>query len=134
MNNKLTAYRIFHASLALIILVTEVLIALYVRDTIIRPYGGDVLVVVFIGCVIRAVLPFKIKYLSVYLFLFSFSVEIGQYFNYAKLLGLDKYEFFRILLGTSFSYIDIVCYAVGCAIFALLDAVLMKKILQREID
>ena len=30
------------------------------------------------------------------------------------LLGLGDIEFFRILLGTSFSAADIVCYGAGC--------------------
>ena len=40
--------------IAFILFVIEVLIALYVRDSIIRPYVGDFLVVIMLYCFVRA--------------------------------------------------------------------------------
>jgi hypothetical protein len=39
--------------LTLLLLVTEIVIALYVHDAIIRPYIGDLLVVILIYCCMR---------------------------------------------------------------------------------
>jgi hypothetical protein len=53
----------------------------------------------------------------VWVFLFAAAVEIGQYFDFVTLLGLGNIAFFRILLGSTFSMADLLCYAVGCVLF-----------------
>ena len=109
------------------LLIVEVLIALYVRDAFIRPYGGDILVTILLCCFIRIFFPRKIKLLPLWVFLFSVAVEIGQYLNMVDLIGLGHVPFFRILMGTSFSFLDILCYGVGCAVFWIIEY-LCKKI------
>lgn len=109
--------RIRYALCFVIILITEVLIALFVRDSFIRPYGGDILVTVLICCFVRIFSPKGIRLLPLWVFLFALAVEVAQYLDFVSLLGLGNIAFFRILLGTSFSFIDIICYAVGCVLF-----------------
>lgn len=60
-----------------LLLVTEVLIALFVRDRFIRPYGGDILVTVLICCFVRILFPERIKLLPLLVFLFAAAVEWG---------------------------------------------------------
>ncbi len=108
--------RITYFILFSILVVIEVLIALFVHDKLIRPYIGDVIVVWVMYCFIRIFIPNRIKLLPLYLFFFSAAVETAQYFNYVALLGLEDNKFFRILLGTSFSFADLLCYAVGSAV------------------
>jgi hypothetical protein len=100
-----------------ILLITEILIALFVRDDFIRPYGGDILVTVLICAAVRIVFPTGVRLLPVWVFLFAAAVEIGQYFDFVTLLGLGSIAFFRILLGSTFSPADLICYAVGCVLF-----------------
>jgi len=109
--------RFVYLVLFLVLVSVEVLIAFFVDDSFIRPYVGDVIVIAVICCFIRIFLPNKMKWLPLYVFLFATAVEVLQYFNYATLLGLGDSKFFRILLGTSFSYADIICYAAGAVIF-----------------
>ncbi len=120
--------RILYALGFVALVIVEVLIALYVHDSFIRPYGGDIIVIWVLYCFVRIFFPKKLRLLPLYLFLFAVAVEIGQYFNYAALLGLDGSPFFLTLLGSSFSWLDIACYGVGSAvsfavqeIFALLE-------------
>ena len=40
--------------LALLLLLAEVLIALYLHDALIRPYGGDFLVVILLYCFVKS--------------------------------------------------------------------------------
>ena len=120
--------RIGYGLAALLLLVAEVLIALFVRDRFIRPYGGDILVTLLICCVIRVALPQGYRLpIGGGVLLFAVLVEIGQYFGLVYLLGLGHIAFFRILIGTGFSWWDMVCYAVGCAVFVGVDAVLERK-------
>ena len=95
----------------------EVLIALFVNDGFIRPYGGDILVTVLLCCVVRVAVPRKCRVLPLWIFVFSVAVEFAQYFDFVTLLGLGDISFFCILLGTSFAWFDIVCYGIGCITF-----------------
>ena len=106
--------RFFNVMLFLILLILEVLIAMYVHDNFVRPYIGDVLVVIVLYFAVRSVWPAGLTHLPLILFLFAACVEILQYFNLPQLLGLQDYTFFRILLGSTFDVKDILCYGVGC--------------------
>lgn len=108
----------------LLILVLEILIALFVRDAFIRPYGGDVLVTVLLCCFCRIFFSRGSRLLPLYVFLFAAAVELGQYFGIVHLLGLSGNPFFRTLIGTTFSAADLVCYGVGCLLFSAAEAVL----------
>lgn len=109
--------RLWYAVAFAALLVTEVLIALFVKDAFIRPYGGDILVTILLCCLIRIVVPERCRLLPLWVFLFAVTVEFAQYFDFVTLLGLGEIEFFRVLLGTSFAWLDILCYGVGCVIF-----------------
>ena len=111
----------------LAVLAAEILIALFLDDPFIRPYGGDILVTVLICCFGRLFFPEKPKLLPLWVFLFAVAVEIGQYFDFVTLLGLGDSAFFRILLGTSFSCLDILCYAAGCLLFIVAERLFGKR-------
>ena len=126
MNSK-TKKRLWYALAVLIILGIEILIALYVNDSFIRPFGGDILVVILIACLIRIFKPSGNPLLSLWVFLFSVAVEVAQHFDIVSLLGLNDIPFFVILIGNSFSFYDILCYAVGCVIFFATDLLAKRK-------
>ena len=114
--------------LAFVLLLTvEILIALFVRDDFIRPYGGDILVTVLICAAVRILFPTGIRFLPLWVFLFAAGVEIGQYFDFVTLLGLGDIAFFRILLGSTFSFADLLCYAAGCVLFLLGEKLLRRS-------
>lgn len=119
--------RAIYGILFVAILITEVCIALFIKDSFIRPYVGDMLVTVLICCLLRVFVPHKIRFMPFYVFLFACAVEIAQYFDFVKILGLNDNKFFSVLLGRTFSFTDIVCYAIGCLVFAVLDYIIKKK-------
>ncbi|MDR2971495.1 MAG: DUF2809 domain-containing protein [Bacteroidales bacterium] len=98
----------------IIVLIIEIIIGVFVRDNFIRPYVGDVLVTVLIYCFIKSFVANELKLLPLYVFIFACLVEIGQYFNLVDLLGLGNNKIARIIIGTHFDLMDIVCYLVGC--------------------
>ena len=108
--------RILYAITTIILLVIEVLIALFVHDSIIRPYVGDVLVVVVIYTFVRIFVPERVVFLPLYIFVFSVGVELLQLVNIVDKLGLSDNRFFSVLIGTVFDIKDVICYAVGCLI------------------
>lgn len=110
-----------------ILLFVEFLIGMFVHDDFIRPYIGDVLVTVLICCLCRIIIPKGVSALAIYVFAFATLVEIGQYFELVKLLGLEDNVFISTVVGTTFSAIDLVCYAVGCIAFWATEKVIFRK-------
>lgn len=111
--------RILYAVATLLLLFIEVIIALYVHDDFIRPYIGDVLVVIVIYTFIRIIVPEKCKFLPLYIFIFAAGVELLQLANIVEILGVENNRFLKILIGSVFDIKDIVCYAVGCVILCI---------------
>jgi len=125
--SKLQKKRLFYLIAAIFIFLIEVFIALFVRDRFIRPYVGDMLVVILIYTFLRVVLPEKPRLLPLYVFLFAALVEGLQAIHVVELLGLQDSRFFSVLIGTTFDWKDIACYAVGCVLLGLWEYRLWKK-------
>ena len=100
-----------------VLLFIEIIIALFVHDAFVRPYIGDVLVTVLLCCLCRIIIPKGVSALPIYVFVFAAIVELAQYVNVVKLLGLENNAFFSTIIGTTFSFVDILCYAAGCLAF-----------------
>lgn len=105
----------------LLIFVIEVIIALYVRDSIIRPYGGDVLVVMLMYYFLKSFVRVKPLYLAIAVLIFAYAVEIGQYFNLVEVLGMQDNKIMSVVIGSSFSWGDMLAYTVGAVICIILD-------------
>jgi len=110
----------------LVLLITEVLIALYIHDDFIRPYIGDVLVVMVLYYFVRIFIPKGIKLMPLYIFIFAAGVEVLQYFRLVEVLGMENNRFLRILIGSVFDVKDIICYGVGCALITTVTGICMK--------
>lgn len=121
-------YRIKYSVAFIVLLIIEVFIALYVHDNFVRPYIGDVLVVIVLYTAIRVIIPEKYALLPLYLFVFAVGVEFLQYFKLVQVLGLQNNTFFRIILGSTFDWKDILCYGVGCAILGVYEWMVRYKL------
>lgn len=116
MEKNITKKRIGYTLATVLIFIIELLIALFVRDKFIRPYVGDMLVVVLIYTCVRVIFPERPRLLPLYVFLFAAGVEALQGIRIVELLGLQDNRFFSVLIGTTFDVKDIVCYGVGCVL------------------
>jgi hypothetical protein len=58
---------------------------------------------------------------------FAYTVEITQYFRLADALGLGPHSLARILIGSSFSWGDIIAYTAGIGTVLGLETILKKK-------
>ena len=81
------------------LLVTEILIALFAHDQIIRPYIGDLLVVILLYAFIKSFLNVPVTPTVIFVLLFSYLIETLQYFNMVQHLGLGKSIIANIILG-----------------------------------
>ncbi len=103
----------------LAIFIVEVLIAKYLDDAFIRPFGGDVLVVVLMYAFFRIFLKTNYKNLALGVLIFSFVIEFLQATHYVNWLGLQDSNFWTIVLGTHFSVYDLLAYFIGYIICLL---------------
>lgn len=98
---------------ALLLFAIEVVIATQLNHAFfIRAYFGDFLVVILVYCAIAACFQIEPQRLALGVFIFACSIELAQLFKLADLLKLTGTA--RIILGTSFSWVDILMYALGC--------------------
>ncbi|NDV79587.1 DUF2809 domain-containing protein [Dysgonomonas sp. 511] len=122
--NSTTTFLRFHKAsffIFLFILGIEILIALFVKDSIIRPYGGDVLVVMLMYCFFKSFVDIKPLYLAIAVTVFAYLVEVGQYFNLVEMLNLQDNRVMSTIIGSSFSWGDMLCYTIGGIICYLID-------------
>lgn len=116
---------------ACLLLAAEILIALFVRDAFVRPYGGDILVTILLCCFLRAVGLTDMPYLSVWVFLFAAAVECAQGLGIAALIP-QEWTIVRVVVGSSFSVWDLVCYAVGCLLFSGAEWLLLRSKIRKN--
>ena len=110
-----------------LLLATEILIALFVHDSIIRPYIGDLLVVILIYCFIKSFFPVSPVKAAVAVFLFALLVEALQHFKLAELLGLQHSKEAMIILGSSFDWKDMLAYMAGTGLTLFVERVRERK-------
>lgn len=114
-------FRLSHFLIAILLFITEVVIAIYVKDAIIRPYGGDFLVVIMLYYGISSIVNITPWKLALGVLCFSYLIELSQYLNLVNRLGLEKNVILRTILGYGFDWIDIVAYTSGIALILLID-------------
>lgn len=109
--------------LTVFIFTIEVCIALFLKDTIIRPFVGDVLVVILIYCFFRIFLLISYWKIAFGVFLFACFIEILQYFNYVKLLGLEDNRVLSVAMGRTFEWTDFIAYFTGFLLIIFIEKV-----------
>lgn len=106
--------------LTILLFLVEVLIATVLKDQFfIRAYLGDVIVVMLLYTFVRSFLIINDAKLIFGIFVFSCLIEFAQFFNIAEKLGFQPGSLMYIVIGNSFSWVDILCYAAGCLLVYL---------------
>jgi len=107
--------------LFLLLFITEVIIAVFVHDSFIRPYVGDFLVVILIYCFVKAWIDAPVKTTAVAVLLFAYTIEVLQYCSLVKYLGLEHSRLANIIIGNSFAWSDMIAYTLGILLVVLLE-------------
>lgn len=107
--------------LALALFLIEVLIALYVRDAFVRPYVGDYLVVMLMYCAVKTFFKVPVLKTAIGVLLFSYLIEILQYFRIVNRLGLQDNTVARTVIGYGFEWMDLAAYTLGVLTILVLE-------------
>lgn len=113
--------------LTLLLFITEVCIALFVHDNFVRPYIGDVLVVILIYCFVKSFLKVSVTKAAIAVLLFAFTVETLQYLAIVEKLGLENNKIAKTVIGTSFSWEDILAYIIGIVMVMVSERFISKQ-------
>ncbi|MEI7487374.1 MAG: DUF2809 domain-containing protein [Chryseobacterium sp.] len=104
----------------ILIFLVEVLIATKLKDIFfVRAYLGDVIVVILLYTLVKSFFIVNNQKLILGILAFSCLIEFEQFFNIAEKLGFQQGSLMYIVIGNSFSWIDILCYVAGCLLFFL---------------
>jgi hypothetical protein len=120
-------FNIIYFLLASALFITEVLIAHYLHSGFIRAYGGDFLVVIFLYCLVMSFIKAPVFGTACWVLIFAYAVEISQYFHLVSLLGLQNSRIAKLILGTTFSMIDLLTYTMGISLVIITEYLIRLK-------
>ncbi len=106
--------RIIYGICSAVLLGTEILIGMFAHGWV-RSYLGDVLVVILLYTLARTISPkwpSKPYILPAAILVFSFAVEFLQLWGFCDRFGIQN-RLLRIIIGTGFSWADLLCYTAG---------------------
>jgi hypothetical protein len=101
--------------------VVLVFIAVYVRDSILRPYVGDLLVVICLYFLVRGATGSGRYWTAGAVFILAAIIEYAQMLQLLSWLGLSDVPIVRVVLGSTPDPLDMVLYATGILIVLLVD-------------
>jgi len=106
---------------ALILFIIELVIALFIHDNFIRPYVGDYLVVLLLYCAVKSVIKAPALKIAIGVLLFSYLIEVLQYFRIVDRLGLSGNAVAKTVIGYGFEWWDILAYTLGITTVLILE-------------
>jgi Protein of unknown function (DUF2809) len=106
----------------LLLLAIEIFIAKFVHDRFIRPFVGDVLVVVLIYFFLKTFIQTNNRFLLLGVWVFACAVEVLQSFHLVNMLGLQNNKLMVIILGATFDWYDLLAYSIGIFLLQLYES------------
>ena len=107
--------RLSFLAAAVLILAIEIYIAICVNGGFVRHYAGDVLAVILLYALTRAIFSEPPLNLPLKIFAFAAALELAQYFGAVQILGIEN-KILKVMIGGTFDFADLLCYAAGCVL------------------
>jgi DNA integrity scanning protein DisA with diadenylate cyclase activity len=104
-----------------LLLAIEIFIGTFIRDSFVRPFIGDVLVVILLYCLLKTFWKVRVPVAAWGVLVFACAIEVLQYFKLVNLLGLQQHKLLVIMIGATFDWQDILAYIIGTAAILWLD-------------
>ena len=120
--------RLIYGLISILLLGIEILIGLFGQGWV-RIYLGDVLVVILLYTIVRTIIPNKKMpwfIIPSAILVFAFIVEFLQLWGFCDRFGITN-ELLRIIIGTGFSTVDLICYLIGIIPCYVAEFVIRKK-------
>lgn len=120
--------RLIYGLISILLLGIEILIGLFGQGWV-RIYLGDVLVVILLYTIVRTIIPNKKMpwfIIPSAILVFAFIVEFLQLWGFCDRFGITN-ELLRIIIGTGFSTVDLICYLIGIIPCCVAEFVIRNK-------
>ncbi len=114
-------------AISVIIFILECVIAKYCNDSFIRPYFGDFLVVILMYTALKTFLQITPVWTGTITILVSFAIEFSQYFHLTKALNIEDNPLATLILGSSYSNLDLLLYLLGTITIYWIDVKVLSK-------
>ena len=105
----------------ILLFTVEICIALFVHDHIVRPYVGDLLVVILLYCFVKSFIKISVWKAAIGVLIFAYVIEVLQALKLIYWLGLQHNKIAKTIIGISFQWLDLLAYTVGIAIVVTLE-------------
>ena len=112
--------RLAFLAVAGVILVTDIYSAVCVKGGFVRHYARDVLAVILLYALARAIFSVTPSNLALKIFAFAAALEIAQYFGVVQILGIEN-KILKVMIRGTFDLTDLLCYAVGCVLAGIYE-------------
>ena len=109
--------------LSVLLFLTEVSIAWFNPNNFIRYFLGDVLIVILLYTSVKTIFISNDRFIALAVLAFSYILEVFQYFNGINLIGLENNSLVKIIIGTTFSFSDLVAYSIGFGIIIISEKI-----------
>ena len=107
--------RLAFLAAAVLILAVEIYIAICVKGGFVRHYLGDVLAVILLYALARAIFIVPPLNLPLKIFALAAALELAQYLGAVQILGIEN-KILKVMIGGTFDFADLLCYAAGCVL------------------
>jgi len=118
---------VFYTSTAFISLIIGLSIFfLAPTGSLLRNSGGDFIVVIFLYTLFKSFFPNARNYLvAFFVLMWSIFLEILQFFEIPNLFNTE-HALVKLILGTTFQWLDIFIYTLGLLLILVIDIMLTK--------
>ncbi|GAB3931460.1 ribosomal maturation YjgA family protein [Mucilaginibacter myungsuensis] len=118
--------------LAVLLFLTEVGIAVFFNDAFIRPLFGDYLVVMLVYMAIKSFVNKPPVITAIGTLLFAYAIEAAQYFGLVYKIGLGGYPLACTLIGTTFSWSDMLAYTLGVITIIIIETIRIQRSINKH--
>lgn len=110
----------------LFLLGVEIAIATYLKTGFIRAYLGDLLVVILLYCLLMSTLKPSVKTGLILTLAIAFAIELLQLINLTRFFPQEYKQLATLVLGSHFSWLDLLMYVLGIVVAGITELVLHK--------
>ena len=111
----------------LFLLGVEIAIATYLKTGFIRAYLGDLLVVILLYCLLMSILKPSVKTGLLLTLAIAFAIELLQLINLTRFFPQEYKQLATLVLGSHFSWLDLLMYVLGIVVAGITELVLHKR-------
>ncbi|EAQ48378.1 ribosomal maturation YjgA family protein [Leeuwenhoekiella blandensis] len=111
----------------LFLLGVEIAIATYLKTGFIRAYLGDLLVVILLYSLLMSTLKPSVKRGLILTLAIAFAIELLQLINLTRFFPQEYKQLATLVLGSHFSWLDLLMYVLGIVVAGITELVLHKR-------